>query len=475
MNEARKDEIGKKFLLSPYILMEECGELEIQELIFLIHSAKYFKEKGAFPGDHLDERIKVFLEVLKDKIKDAESLYIAYEKRTGYPYIDAESRVWMFSKEEYAANAEDYFRQQLLMLEMKKIEREEILKTLGELHIWGLRRIIMDNGQYMIELDRDELLPPPDFSGTPEINIPVTNPGLQQALIAFFQMMSSGLQFEGKQRVLQVMEGRMLDEVIQAKYLLPMQLKEQSPSVPNEQGMTTLKEGTTIQFAVLGGEGDSSWLPVFTDWPEFEKAYDKTVWSSNVVTYDDIVALSDNMDGIVVNYRGIPLQIDDKNKQRIEEYKRERSAAQSEAQHEARNDDQSEAQHETEGDAGGVAPNDAPNQTIQKMTVSEDTEVWVGEPKVYPTPLIDALKTYMKTQKDIKKAYLRAMVKDNEQSYLLIVDFEGNQEEIFSGIAAAASPHLEGIALNLVELDGWANDEVKDLTPFYKKKRFGLL
>lgn len=471
MNEARKDEIGKKFLLSPYILLEECGELEIQELIFLIHSAKYFKEKGALPGDQVDERIKLFLGVLKDKIKDAESLFIAYEKRTGYPYLDPEGRVWMFSKEEYAANAEDYFRQQLLMLEMKKLEREEIMKTLGEFHILGIRRIIMDNGQYMIELDRDELLPPPDFSDTPEISIPVTNPGLQHALISFFQTMSSGQSFEGKQQLLQHLEGRMLDEVIQAKYLLPMQLKEQSPSTPNEQGMTTLKEGTILHFAVLGGKEDSSWLPVFTDWLEFEKAYDKTVWSSNIVTYEDMIALSESMDGIVVNYRGIPLQIDDKNKQRIEAYKEERREAQSAAPSEA----PSEAPNTVPSETSSEAEDETPSETIQETTVPKDTEVLLEEPKVYPTEMIDAVKAYMKTQKAIKKAYLRWMVKGNEQGYLLIVDFEGNKEEIFGGIAAAASPHLKGHLLDLVELNDWANNEVKDLTPFYKKKRFGLL
>lgn len=45
MNEKRKDELGRRFLLSPYILIDECNELEIQELIFLIHSSKHLKTK----------------------------------------------------------------------------------------------------------------------------------------------------------------------------------------------------------------------------------------------------------------------------------------------------------------------------------------------------------------------------------------------------------------------------------------------
>ncbi|MNI48307.1 hypothetical protein D3C73_1028650 [compost metagenome] len=262
---------------------------------------------------------------MKDKIKASEELYIAYEKRTNYPYIDTDGRIWMFSKEEYASNAADYFMQQLLMLDMKKIGREELEKTLAELHILGLPKILIDNGQYHVEVGRDDLLPPPDWSDTPEISIPVTNPDLQHAMISFFQAMNSGQHHEGSSKLFQAMEGRMLDEVIRAKYLLPMQLKEQEPSNPNEQGVKTLKEGTVIQFAVLGGEGDSTWLPMFTDWLEFEKVYDKNVWSSNIVSYEDALALSETMEGIVINCSGIPLQLNDKNKQRIEEFRRGRS------------------------------------------------------------------------------------------------------------------------------------------------------
>ena len=95
MDEARKDEIGHKFLLNHEIDEEQCGRLEIQELIFLIHSAKHFKEKQAFQREHLDSRISLFVNLLKERIKDTEALYLAYDKQTNYPYCDAEDRIWM--------------------------------------------------------------------------------------------------------------------------------------------------------------------------------------------------------------------------------------------------------------------------------------------------------------------------------------------------------------------------------------------
>ncbi|ANS75321.1 hypothetical protein AWM70_12475 [Paenibacillus yonginensis] len=325
MNEERKDEIGRRFLLTPEISQEELGGLEIQELIFLVHTAKRFKVEEAFPDVYLDERIKGITGVLLDKIKHADTLYLACGKTTGYPYVDGEDRVWMFSQEAYAANAEDYFRQQQLMLEMKPIGGEEVLRTFGEFHILGLPKILVDNGQYHIELNRDDIMPPPDWTGTPEISVPVTNPGLQRAMIRFFQTLHAptGDQ-EVRGRELDVLEAEMLDEILQARYLLPMQLKESDPSPADEQGIKTLKEGTVIQFGVLSAEDGSAWLPAFTDWLEFEKVYDKTVWSSNIAAYDDLLAVSGNMDGIVLNCRGIPLPIDANNQERIEAFRQKR-------------------------------------------------------------------------------------------------------------------------------------------------------
>lgn len=75
MNEKRKDELGRRFLLSPYILVDECNELELQELIFLIHSGKHLKSKEAVPAKQLDERISLLFNVLHEKSKKMQKRY----------------------------------------------------------------------------------------------------------------------------------------------------------------------------------------------------------------------------------------------------------------------------------------------------------------------------------------------------------------------------------------------------------------
>ena len=442
MTEERKDEIGNLFLLKKETDIENLADLEIQEIIFLIHSAKYFKEKQAFLNDNFEEKIQIFLEVLRNKIKSAQELYIAYDQSTNYPHIDGDDRIWIFSKEEYAMKAKDYFMQQLVFLDMKKINNKEIMQTFGQLHILGIKKIIVDNGVYSTEINRDYILEPPDWSNTPQISIPITNPELQHSMIRFFQLLYSKGNYEGKEQDLRELENQMLEQVINGKYLIPMQLKQEEPATPSEEGIVTLKKDTIMQFASVSGEDDTVWLPAFTDWVEFEKIYDKNVWKGNIVTYDDLVAFSEKMKGIVINCKGIALRIDEKNQKMIEEYKKEKENPKS--------------------------------ASISEHTVEKDTKVMIGEPAEYPTKMVEAIKVYMKKQKSINKAYLRLMIKDNEKSYLIVVDFDGKKEEIFKGIADAAIPYLNGMLIDMVGMDNWSKNVVKDIEPFYKKKLFGL-
>ena len=79
----------------------------------------------------------------------------------------------------------------------------------------------------------------------------------------------------------------------------------------------------------------------------------------------------------------------------------------------------------------------------------------------------------MRTQKPIRKAYLQLMIAHAEQSFLLIVDADTDQETLFNGIAAGANPHLNGMVLHLASIGDWV-EHIKSVDPFYKKKRFGL-
>ncbi|WJH36480.1 SseB family protein [Paenibacillus sp. CC-CFT747] len=325
MDERRQEELVRMVKREAGITPEECSGWDLQELIFLIHSAKSLQTQEALTQEERKRRIRILMDAVKDKLLQAEELYIAYDVHTRYPYLDANGRVWIFSKEAYAREAQDYYLQQLIQLDMKRMDKGQLTGVLATLHLLGMEKVLVDNGKFHVEISRDELLPPPDWSGTPRINIPVTNPKLQHAMILFFQNLYSKSNFEGKKQQLRVWEGLMIEEVLRASYLVPMRLIEKEPDIPDEQGIKTIQAGTTLQFATIRGEDQVEWLPAFTDWTEFEKAYDKTVWGGNVVSYKDLVALSEGMGGIVINVRGIAFRIHDKNKKAIGAYRTEKA------------------------------------------------------------------------------------------------------------------------------------------------------
>lgn len=321
MNDERKDEIGKLFLLNKETSIEELEKLEIQEIIFLTTSAKHFKENNMFINDNLDIKIEIFSKTLRDKIIKSDELYIVYESNTDYPYIDVNDKVWMFSKKEYADNAKDYYLQQSITLEIKRISKEEMFENFASLHRLGIKKILIDNGEHSIVINRDNILPPIDWNDTPAINIPVENPNLQRSMIKFFQKIYTKKNSEEWEQHLYNLEEEMLRNVITARYLIPMQIKENGASIANVKEDSTLKKGATIEVASLVcNEDDSQVLPVFTDWIEFEKVYDRNMWTGSIATYEDLLELSEKSGGIVINFKGIPLNINENNKKKIEKY-----------------------------------------------------------------------------------------------------------------------------------------------------------
>ena len=129
-------------------------------------------------------------------------LYIAYDKNTKYPYLDFQGRAWIFSEKEFADKAEEYFNKEETFLQMKELINLNVMNEFGKLHYLGIEKVIIDNGQYNIEINRNDILPPPDYSNIPARKIPVMNPKLQFAMIYFFQYAYSGKNYKNKAEVI---------------------------------------------------------------------------------------------------------------------------------------------------------------------------------------------------------------------------------------------------------------------------------
>ncbi len=290
-----------------------------------------------------------------------------------------------------------------------------------------------------------------------DVNTPVTNPELVKAINEMQQDNSPEKQ------------NRMIDEVMKAHFITPVTV---SPEPKNDDDHCDchdphdhdhcdchdphhhnhcdcqdhdhdhpieLEEGTTISFYAIKDSAGQAFFLAFTDWDELKKWQNNEHQQTLIVTFDDISGMvlqeSSRWDGFVINPYGESIVF---NKPHIKALK-----------------------DEAERRASGGAI----EQVIEK-----ETTVQLGEPSDYPKAMVKAICAHLKKKKNVKAAYLRLMSKDDEQSYLVVVDFTGDRRETFDGIGKAAWDHLNGMYIDLVPFDtDFGQQAAMGVEPFYKR------
>lgn len=145
------------------------------------------------------------------------------------------------------------------------------------------------------------------------------NPKLQFAMIYFFQYAYSGKNYKNKAEVIRGLEANMLEEVLRAKFLLPIKLESDNIGIDSN-GANVVEKGSKVNFTVIKDKDSLRWLPAFTDWYEFNKAFDKSKLKSSICSFEDILTISKNLEGIVINCNGLALKIDENNRKVIMEF-----------------------------------------------------------------------------------------------------------------------------------------------------------
>lgn len=323
MDNKRKDELGNLFVFNDKYSSREFEKVTIQELAFLICTMRVLKEKEILKNCDYDSKIITFTQVLIKKLKLTKELYIAYDSNTQYPYLDFQGRAWIFSEKEYADKAEEHFKAEKIFLQIKELINKNIINEFGKLHYLGIEKVIIDNGQYNIEINRNDILTPPDYSNVPARKIPVMNPKLQFAMINFFQYVYSRKDYKNKVEVIRGLESNMLEEVLKAKFLLPIKLGNDNIGIDGN-GANVVEKGNKVNFTVIKDKNGLRWLPAFTDWYELDKAFDRGKLRSSICSFEDILTISENLEGIVINCNGLALRIDENNRKIIVEFMEKR-------------------------------------------------------------------------------------------------------------------------------------------------------
>ena len=252
-----------------------------------------------------------------------------------------------------------------------------------------------------------------------DINQAVENPNLVVAIEAI------------QKEINQDTQNDFFNAIKDAKYLTPVHIDP--PISADDDGKATLQTDTIISFVNLEDSNGDIFLPMYTDWAALKQWRDVPDEKTMILSYNDVRALITDKGeaiGFVINpyTHNIPIR---ENTMKIL-------------------------------DAGPV----------EQWTAEENTQVRIGQPENDPVEIKEAISDHLKNRTDVSSAYLVLMENNEEFSYLIIVDFTGDQQEVFTDIASVAVPLLrEGELIDMAPADSDLGRSVaQDFSPFYEKK-----
>lgn len=246
------------------------------------------------------QRINRLGAALAEKVLNADEIYCLYNKLTDQPhlfsrtvqqndgYLCTPPDVRIFTKA-YAYYALQKYPDDIF--ELKKIVRgadgKGIENFLGECFYLNGAQGIEIHSEY-VSIDAAMLVPPPDFTGMNEINIPVMNPDLMRWMLLMAQMPKA--ETNDEELIYKLYYRFMSMEAVKAKFLVPMKLEENFPQ-SNKTEKIVLKSGAKFSIAVMKGKYDREAVIMYTDWKRLRECYNG--WSGSIMTLSNIINNND--------------------------------------------------------------------------------------------------------------------------------------------------------------------------------------
>lgn len=103
---------------------------------------------------------------------------------------------------------------------------------------------------------------------------------------------------------------------------------------------------------------------------------------------------------------------------------------------------------------------------------ANDEKIMLGEPKSYPDGLLNALTEFFDENGGVEKAFIQMMKRGEAISFLLVVDFDQDQDRrtLFDDIAQKVKGYLDGLSISIASLsDGFGAKATENKFPFYTR------
>ena len=243
-------------------------------------------------------------EVVRDKLLEADEVYVIYSQLTGEPYMFSKtydrgddgylctdplihlstSRWYHHYKETFDSQPNTQVRR------IENTEDKEAIKNfLGSaFYLNGALGIIMNSDDVCIKAQ--SLVEKPDFSNLPEIQVPVMNPDVVRWLLLLGQLGKPDT--EDKQLVDRLYYGFLSKAVPKAKFLIPVRRGENFPEASDKAKEVMLEKGASLDLPVREGKDGRQAISLFTDWKRLRMVFDEE-WDGMIEPAGNMIAMFD--------------------------------------------------------------------------------------------------------------------------------------------------------------------------------------
>ncbi|MDO5520642.1 MAG: SseB family protein [bacterium] len=282
----------KKIAMLRVIYRELLEELSIAETIHVIKYLEVFQK--ASPLENYEDNHTVVAQTIFEKIKEAPVLYVMFDDKTELPFV-ATGFAELYSKKEYAEQAVSHYAEQFRSLSIREVTKEDT-KWLNGVNLFayfyylGMDEMLIDNGQQAFAFKREEILETPDWSNLDAENKPVLNGDLRFWMNVYLEEARWEVSYEGHEERVNQLEEEMVKRLLPARFLVPVVTDEET--------------GQVTKVATLSNTNKEAFLPMFTDWFEFDKVYDQEVWNAMVISFQEGIQYGLRCTGLAINPRG---------------------------------------------------------------------------------------------------------------------------------------------------------------------------
>lgn len=366
---------------------------------------------------------ELYVRIIRE-IQQTENLWVAYSENSGNYFLGSENgsaAAYIFSEKDYYEKYYVHMYQKGKKIKAVENNVKYRMALFADFYRCGFESIVIDNGQTFLKLNLFDIIKKPELPKYNKEARTILNPELVRNASWIFQE-------NERDKIDPNLWQLLFTEIFRGEYIIPVDSKNIKLSEGTGKNFN-ISDDSKIAFPVLEHGDGKKYYPFFTDWNEYRKFDRNTQYTIMAAGFKDMEKFVSKADGIVINPFGVNIIINYDMLSTISEASKEMS------------------------------------KTLSQVSV--------GDPKVYPLEMVRKISEKLWDKDYIDAAYLKIMLKNREQSYLVALEgkLPEKAENLYNEIAENALPSANDIPIDFIDYSSdFAKRAFKNSEPFYTAK-----